>query len=33
LPSIAKGQLDEAALKGLVDKAQATAQSALDKAK
>jgi len=33
LPSIAKGQLDQAALKGLVDKAQATAQSALDKAK
>jgi multiple sugar transport system substrate-binding protein len=33
LPSISKGQLDEVALKGLVDKAQATAQSALDKAK
>jgi multiple sugar transport system substrate-binding protein len=33
VPSIAKGQLDEAALKGLVQKAQSTAQSALDKAK
>jgi multiple sugar transport system substrate-binding protein len=33
LPGISKGQLDEAALKSLVDKAQSTAQSALDKAK
>lgn len=33
VPSISRGRLDEAALKGLVQKAQSTAQSALDKAK
>jgi multiple sugar transport system substrate-binding protein len=33
VPSISKGQLDQAALQSLVQKAQTTAQSALDKAK
>jgi len=33
VPSISKGQLDQAGLQSLVQKAQATAQSALDKAK